>query len=86
MLWRPFYLRPTTGRAGDHERRNHSVQYISHPDWPWFRFRKERPSEHESYVDLVPGEWTKVRIEVGGERAQLYLHSNDQPTAFRPTR
>ena len=26
-----FYLRPTNGRADDQERRNHAVQYISHP-------------------------------------------------------
>ena len=75
-----FYLRPTNGRAEDQERRNHSVQYISHPDWPWFRLRKETPSKYESYVDLVPGEWTKIRIEVDGERARLYVHSNEQPT------
>ena len=38
-----FYLRPTNGRADDQVRRNHSVQYISHPDWPWTRLRKETP-------------------------------------------
>ena len=51
-----FYLRPTNGRADDQERRNHAVQYISHPDWPWFRLRKETPSRYESYVDLVSRE------------------------------
>lgn len=75
-----FYLRPTNGRAEDQERRNHSVQYISHPDWPWFRLRKETPSRYESYVDLVPGVWTKVRIEVRGDRARLYVHGQEQPT------
>jgi hypothetical protein len=75
-----FYLRPTNGRAEDQERRNHSVQYISHPDWPWFRLRKETPSKYESYVDLVPGQWTKIRIEVDGERARLYVRGNEQPT------
>lgn len=75
-----FYLRPTNGRAGDQERRNHSVQYISHPEWPWNRLRKETPSRYESYVDLAPGEWTKIRIEVDGQRARLYVHGNEQPT------
>ena len=41
-----IYLRPTNGRADDQERRNHAVQYISHPDWPWFRLRKETPSKY----------------------------------------
>ena len=75
-----FYLRPTNGRADDQERRNHAVQYISHPDWPWFRLRKESPEKYESYVDLLPGVWTKVKIDVRGERARLYVHGHEQPT------
>jgi hypothetical protein len=75
-----FYLRPTNGRADDQVRRNRSAQYIAHPDWPWFRLRKEFPTKYESYVDLVPGTWTKVRIEVRGEQARLFVHDMKQPT------
>ncbi len=75
-----FYLRPTNGRADDQERRNHAAQYISHPDWTWFRLRRESPSKYESYVDLVPGVWTRIRIEVRGDRARLYVHGQEQPT------
>lgn len=75
-----FYLRPTNGRAEDQERRNHAAQYISHPDWPWFRLRRETPSKYEAYVDLVPGEWTRVRIEVRGEKARLFVHGQEQAT------
>jgi len=75
-----FYLRPTNGRADDQVRRNHSAQYIAHPDFPWFRLRKEFPEKYEAYVDLVPGEWTKVRIEVVGARARLFVHGQAQPT------
>src|SRR4051812_34739466 len=74
-----FYLRPTNGRADDQERRNHAVQYISHPQWPWQRLRQENPSKYESYTDLVPGEWTKIKIEVHGDRARLYVHDSAQP-------
>lgn len=75
-----FYLRPTNGRADDQVRRNHSAQYISHPAWPWFRLRKETPEKYESYVDLVPGEWTKVKIEVRGAQARLFVRDQPQPT------
>jgi hypothetical protein len=75
-----FYLRPTNGRAEDQERRNHSAQYISHPEWPWFRLRKEFPSRYEAYVDLQPDVWTNVKIEVRGERARLYVHDQPHPT------
>ncbi len=75
-----FLLRPTNGRAEDQVRRNHAVQYSSHPDWTFDRMRKEAPERYESYVDLVPDAWTKVRIEVNGERARLYVHGQEQPT------
>ena len=75
-----FYLRPTNGRANDQERRNHSAQYISHPAWTWSRLRQETPSKYESYVDLVPGVWTTIKIEVRGNVARLFVHDNEQPT------
>ncbi|MFC2098521.1 hypothetical protein ACFLSP_02120 [Bacteroidota bacterium] len=74
-----FYLRPTNGRADDQLRRNHSCQYISFPDYPWYKLRQETPGKYESYVDLQPGEWTKVKIEVSGEKAMLYVHGSGQP-------
>ena len=74
-----FYLRPTNGRADDQVRRNHSTQYISYPDFPWFRLRKESPEKYESYADVVPGEWTKLKIEVRGAKARLYVQGAPQP-------
>lgn len=75
-----IYLRPTNGRAEDQVRRNHSVQYISVPGFPWHFLRKEFPEKYESYVDLIAGEWTKVRIEVRGNKARLYVNGIEQPT------
>lgn len=74
-----FYVRPTNGRADDQVRRNHSAQYISFPEFPWQRLRMEFPEKYESYVDLVPGEWTKLKIEVRGDKARLYVHDAPQP-------
>ena len=74
-----IYLRPTNGRADDQVRRNHSVQYISMPGFPWQLLRKEFPEKYETYVDLLPGEWTKVRIEVRGEKARLFVNGVEQP-------
>jgi hypothetical protein len=75
-----FYLRPTNGRADDQERRNHTAQYIAHPDYPWFKLREETPSKYESYVDIQPAEWIHVKIDVNGDKARLYVNGNDQPT------
>jgi hypothetical protein len=75
-----IYLRPDNGRAEDQVQRNHSVQYASHPDFPWPRLRKEFPEKYESYVDLQPGVWTHMRIDVSGTTARLFVHNNPQPT------
>jgi len=74
-----FYLRPTNGRADDQLRRNHSVQYVSHPDFTWNRLRQESPGVYESYADLQPGVWTTMRIVVSGKTARLYVNGAEQP-------
>ncbi len=74
-----FYLRPSNGRADNQMQRNHSIQYVSHPEYPWYRLREEAPEMYESYVDLVPGNWTKIKIEVLGSTAKLYVHDSEQP-------
>jgi len=75
-----FYVRPTNGRADDQVRRNHSAQYFSFPEFPWFRLRKEFPEKYETYVDLVPAEWTKVKIEARGDKGRLWVNAAEQPT------
>jgi hypothetical protein len=74
-----IYLRPTNGRADDQLRRNHSVQYESLPDFPWDRLRREQPGVYESYADLEAGAWTKMKIEVAGTKAKLYVNGAEQP-------
>ena len=74
-----FYIRPTNGRAEDQLRRNHAVQYISMPDHSWHKLRERTPGLYESYADMVPGEWTKFRIEVRGDKARLFLNGQPQP-------
>ena len=59
--------------------RNHATQYLSHPDYPWYRVREETPGVYESYTDLVPGAWTPLRIVVAGARAELYVSGAEQP-------
>ena len=74
-----FYLRPKNGRAEDQLQRNHSAQYISIPGFGWEKLRSESPGRYESYVDLVPGRWTQVKIQVAGSHARLYVNGAEQP-------
>jgi hypothetical protein len=73
-----FYLRLKNGRSEDQLQRNHSAQYISIPGFPWQKLRSETPGKYEGYVDLMPGEWTKVRIQVKDSTARLYVNG-EQP-------
>jgi hypothetical protein len=74
-----IYLRPTNARSNNQIRRNHSVQYVSHPEYPWYRLREESPKLYESYVDLAPAKWTSIKIVVKDEYAELFVNGADQP-------
>lgn len=74
-----FYVRPENSRLDNQLFRNRSTQYESTPDFPWNRLRAESPGVYKSYVDLEPGAWTKLRIEVSGTKARLYVNGAAQP-------
>jgi len=74
------YIRPTNGRANDQERRNYSTQYAFFPENEWLKLRTKSPDKYESYADLIPGEWTHLKIEVDGIKMRLYVNGALQPT------
>lgn len=75
-----IYIRPKNGRSDDQLQRNHSTQYISIPGFPWDKLRSETLGRYESYVDLVPGQWTKLKIDMRARVAKLYVNGAEQPT------
>jgi hypothetical protein len=75
-----FYLRPGNSEAADQAMRNHAVQYASEPGFGWYRLRREWPSVYESHAELALETWTKVRIEVAGRAAKLYLNGSAKPS------
>jgi hypothetical protein len=74
-----FYIRPENARLDDQLFRNRSTQYEADPGFPWNRLRQDAPGVYESYVDLEPGAWTPIRIEVHGGTAQLFVNRSAQP-------
>lgn len=75
-----IYIRPTNGRAENQLQRNHAIQYFSYPGYDFERFRKEAPGEYEAYADMGLNEWIKLKIEVEGTKARLFLNNNKQPS------
>jgi hypothetical protein len=74
-----IYLRPFNGRADDQVRRNHTIQYMSFPDYDFAPLRASDPGKYESYADIGPREWIRVRIEIDGARARLFVNGAPQP-------
>ena len=74
-----IYVRPENARLDNQVFRNRSTQYESIPDFPWNLLREQSPGVYDSYVDLEPGAWTKLRIEVSGTKARLYVNGATQP-------
>lgn len=75
-----IYIRPTNGRADNQIRRNHSIQYISFPDYKLDRLRKEAAGEYESYADMALNEWIKLKIILRNSQAMLFINENKQPS------
>jgi len=75
-----FYLRPGNSSSDDQEMRNHSVQYVSEPDFDWYILRQKWPWVYEAYADLKLETWTKLRLEVKGRAAKLYLNGSEEPS------
>jgi len=75
-----IYIRPTNGRAEQQLRRNRSVQYFSYPDFKYDRLRKESAGEYESYADMGLNEWIRLRIEIKGTRAKLFINNQAYPS------
>jgi hypothetical protein len=74
-----IYLRPFNGRADDQVRRNHTIQYMSFPDYDFAPLRASDPGKYEAYADIGPREWIKVRIDVDGAKARLFVNGAAQP-------
>jgi hypothetical protein len=74
-----FYVRPENARLDSQLFRNRSTQYEASPDYPWQRLRQESPGMYESYADMEAGGWTRLRIEVSGSKAKLYVNGAPQP-------
>lgn len=75
------YFRPFNFRSSDPDRRAHSVQYVSHPDWTWSRLRQEKPGQYEKPVEpAIDGDrWFHVRIVVRPPKISVFVDGASDP-------
>jgi hypothetical protein len=75
-----FYVRPGNSTSDDQSMRNHSVQYTYEPDYGWYKLRRQWPWVYEAWADLKTETWTKIKIEVRGRSAKLFVNGSEQPS------
>jgi hypothetical protein len=70
-----IYVRPKVGRVNNQMFRNHAVQYISYPHAKFDMLRKSYPpGSYEGSAPVALKEWIKMRIEVDGETAEMFIN------------
>jgi hypothetical protein len=70
-----IYVRPKVGRINNQMARNHAVQYFSYPHAKFDTLRKTYPAgSYEGSAPVALNEWIKMRIEVNGETAEMFIN------------
>lgn len=70
-----IYVRPKVGRVSNQMFRNHAVQYISYPHAKFDTLRKTYPpGSYEGSAPVALNEWIKMRIEVHGDTAEMFIN------------
>jgi len=69
-----IYLRPKVGRSHNQFSRNHTVQYYAYPNFKFDKLRKEAEGMYETTAPVNINEWITMRIEVKGEKAELFIN------------
>lgn len=73
--WESIYVRPKVGRVNNQMFRNHTVQYFSYPDFKFQTLRDKFPAgSYEGSAPVSLNEWIKMRIEVNGEMAEMFIN------------
>jgi hypothetical protein len=76
------YFRPFNFLAIDSVKRSHSVQYASHPLYPWPVLREKFNGRYESAIQPSPNpdKWFHVRIEVNYPQVNVFVNNNSKPS------
>jgi hypothetical protein len=64
------------------KRNGHSVQYIAHPKYTWYKLREEHPNKFENRVSPVPepNDWFHVTIIVEFPVVKVFVNNASKPT------
>jgi hypothetical protein len=75
------YFRPFNFQSKDPVKKSHSVQYVSHPEFPWEMLRTKFPNKYEQAVNPAPGpdDWFHVKIVLEYPTVMVYVNRSEKP-------
>jgi hypothetical protein len=75
------YLRPFNFQAAEQERRDHSIQYVSMPDYDWNKLRSSHPGKYEFAITPTPNpdSWVKLKLVLKGKNVAAFVNGSDKP-------
>lgn len=64
------------------ERKGRSVQYASHPEYPWNVLREKFPGKYESFIENAPDPtgWFHVKVDVNDTLIKVYVNGSSTPS------
>nr|WP_321238414.1 hypothetical protein [uncultured Tolumonas sp.] len=76
------YYRPFNFKAEDPTRKIHAVQYVSHPEYPWFDLRRDMTDQFEKAVIPSPDgdSWFHAKIEITQPEIRAYIGDSEVPS------
>ena len=76
------YFRPFNFMSEDSVRKAHSVQYISHPVYTWYKLRKEHPGKYENTVNPVPDpdSFFHAKIVLEKPKIRVFVNNSKEPS------
>jgi len=75
------YLRPFNFQSSEQERRSHSIQYISMPEYDWKKLRDSHPGKYEFAITPSPDpdSWVKLKLVLKGKTVAAFVDGSDKP-------
>ena len=76
------YCRPFNFFAKDSVRKIHAIQYISHPQFTWKKFRDERNGVFEKEIinPPNPNDWFSMTIVVDKKSVKAFINQDPKPS------
>jgi hypothetical protein len=75
------YLRPFNFQSPEQDRRSHSIQYVSMPDYDWSKLRGGHPGKYEFATTPAPDpdSWVKLKLVIKGKNVNAFVNGSDRP-------